>query len=805
MQKRRRQNVQRKAPTGKRTTWLVVGIVAVALGMGGVLWIATRPPVLGVEAILAVFDEGEQYGGLTISYPLDETLFPPEIAPATFRWQDNRQGSDDWLVTIQFPDGAGRMSSLVSACQWEPSDEEWDQIKRRSLKGNATVTVLGVSCDGPVKINSGAGISIGTSGDEAGAPLFYREVNLPFRDAVKDPSRIRWRFGEISSQERPPIVLEKLPVCGNCHSFSDSGEVLGMDVDYANDKGSYVITPVSKEIVLQSSQIITWSDCEREDDEPTFGLLSQVSPNGRYVVSTVKDRAVFVATDDLAFSQLFFPVKGILAVYDRQSKQFSALPGADDPELVQSNPTWSPDGKEIVFARAKAMRLESLEVKERVLLAREECREFLDEGKPFIFDLYRIPFDDGKGGKAEPLEGASHNGMSNYFPKYSPDGKWIVFCKAKNYMLLQPDSELYIVPAGGGDARRMRCNTGRMNSWHSWSPNGKWLVFSSKANSAYTQLFLTHLDEQGNSSPPVLLERFTAQDRAANIPEFVNLQVGAIRKMSEQFIDDYSHVRAGKESYRGGDLGNSVAAFRKALQINPDNLDANFFLAEILLIQGKLDEAEVATHKWIELDPDDANGYRNLGIIARRRQNLPEALKYFREALRIAPESAQGHLCLGGLLLESGSLKEAKVHLLEAARLDPSDHMAHFSLAQVFEGEGDLESAVLHLTRSLEQEPQFLPTILTLASIRAMSADAGLRNGEQAVRLATAACELTGYESAEALDALGAAHAEVGRFSDAVSVAQAALRISHATGNRALANEIQLRLEHYRRREPLRR
>ena len=94
-------------------------------------------------------------------------------------------------------------------------------------------------------------------------------------------------------------------------------------------------------------------------------------------------------------------------------------------------------------------------------------------GRPFLFDLYRIPYNDGKGGSPEPLEGASNNGMSNYLAKYSPDGKWIVFCKAKSYMLLQPDSELYIIPAEGGKARRLRANTIRMNSWHSWSPNGK--------------------------------------------------------------------------------------------------------------------------------------------------------------------------------------------------------------------------------------------------------------------------------------------------------------------------------------------
>ena len=62
-----------------------------------------------------------------------------------------------------------------------------------------------------------------------------------------------------------------------------------------------------------------------------------------------------------------------------------------------------------------------------------------------LFELYRIPFNEGKGGKAEPIKGASNNGMSNYFAKFSPDGKWIVFCKAKSFMLLQPDSELYMI------------------------------------------------------------------------------------------------------------------------------------------------------------------------------------------------------------------------------------------------------------------------------------------------------------------------------------------------------------------------
>jgi Tol biopolymer transport system component len=147
------------------------------------------------------------------------------------------------------------------------------------------------------------------------------------------------------------------------------------------------------------------------------------------------------------------------------------------------------------------------------------------------YDLYRVPFDGGRGGVALPLKGASGNGMSNYFPRYSPDGKWVVYTRSRSGSMLQPDSELWIVPAGGGKARRMQCNRKIFNSWHSWSSNGRWLLFSSKANGPYTEIFLTHVDGEGNDTPPVLLSRFSDNGYAANVPEFVPLRTDAIRSI----------------------------------------------------------------------------------------------------------------------------------------------------------------------------------------------------------------------------------------------------------------------------------
>jgi cytochrome c553 len=60
-------------------------------------------------------------------------------------------------------------------------------------------------------------------------------------------------------------VLETLPVCGNCHSFPADGKTLAMDVDYANSKASYVITQVTEQMTLATSDIITWKDYRKGD------------------------------------------------------------------------------------------------------------------------------------------------------------------------------------------------------------------------------------------------------------------------------------------------------------------------------------------------------------------------------------------------------------------------------------------------------------------------------------------------------------------------------------------------------------
>ncbi|RPI12050.1 MAG: tetratricopeptide repeat protein [Lysobacterales bacterium] len=642
-------------------------------------------------------------GRLEIKYPLDGTLFPPEIVAPTFVWSDATEGVAEWKVLLRYEGEDTVLRHATKEPSWRPTAEEWAEIKRRSTERDAEVAIVGVGAREAA--TSAATVRIRTSTDPVGDSIFYREVPLPFLTAVQDPSRIRWRFGSIDSEDSPPIVLENLPVCGNCHSFSSDGSVLGLDVDYGNDKGAYAVLPVSKDMVLDDEKIITWSDYRRDDGEATFGLLSQVSPDGRYVISTVKDRAVFVATPEITFSQLFFPIKGVLAVYDRKNGTFEALPGADDPAYVQSNPTWSPDGKYVVFARAKAYTKPSIANAKTVLLDEKDVPEFVERREPFKYDLYRVPFNDGKGGKAEPIEGASHNGMSNYFAKFSPDGKWIVFCKAKDFMLLMPDSELHIVPAEGGEARRLTANTPLMNSWHSFSSNGRWLVFSSKAYTPYTQLFLTHIDAEGNSTPPVVLERFTASDRAANIPEFVPVDPDTIAKIQERFLDAYSFLRAGMANERTGNYAGAVRLYRRGLEIEAANVELLNAIGFALFQQGHSREAVVELEKAIAADPKHAKSHNNMALASIELGELEIAEAHYRESLAIQPQPAI-YNDLGVVLERLGMPEDAEAAYRSALKLDSRSSAAHTNLGASLARSGKYAEAEKHFRAALAADPK---------------------------------------------------------------------------------------------------
>jgi len=491
-----------------------------------------------IEAIISVIDDKHEYSPIRVTNPLHGALFPIDIASPVIEWTDTDCGASLWLAQVTFTGEEQTVNYLTGGTTWTPDRKTWELIKKHSLNERAVLSVYGINTEDGITIAGRGRVSFSTSADSVGAPILYMQLPLPFAFAQKHPDLFRWLLADLSSYEKPPVVLKNMPVCGNCHSFSRDGKVIGMDIDYRGDKGGYLLADMGKTMKVTPEDIISWNELQGSNTSTlSFGFFPKVSPDGRYVIATVKEKSFFISLNDPAFSQFFFPAAGVLSYYVSSDKTFHLLAGADDPAFVQTCPDWSYDGKYIAFSRTRVNNdLVDLVVKKTLNNVDPDTPlSVLNEKYQIQYDLYRVPFNNGRGGIPEPIPGASGNGMSNYFPRYSPDGKWIVFCKSKSGVALQPDSRLYIIPAGGGTARELTANRHVMNSWHSWSPNGRWLAFSSKEKGPLTVTYLCHIDEKGNDSVPVLLSRLQDRNRSNMVPEFGNIKP-----------DTFQHLRIGE-------------------------------------------------------------------------------------------------------------------------------------------------------------------------------------------------------------------------------------------------------------------
>jgi len=797
----------------------------------------------------AVLAGAQPHGRITIEYPLDGSLFPPDFAPPTFLFRDSVASNTAWRAEVRFS-GGGPVLRLTVEAQWlepgeidyraiadtnelpkvpperaatrtwRPGRELWDEIKRRSVEHSATLVLEGFSPLEPEKTVSRGSVTLRTSKDPVGAPVFFRDVPLMpaqlERGLIKPlpPSAlplVAWRLRYVH-EDQSRLLIDDLPVCMNCHSFSRDGRTLGLDVDGPqNDKGLYALVPIRKETVIHNRDVIAWSNFRGKlGGKIRVGFMSQVSPDGQTVVTMVNgsefDRSqpvkgagiapelppdvqgnFYVANfRDYRFLQVFYPTRGILAWYDRESRQLKPLPGADDPDFVHTNAAWSPDGKWIVFARARA--------RDAYPPGTPMAERANDPNETQIqYDLFRIPFNSGRGGKAEPVAGASGNGMSNSFPKVSPDGKWIVYVQARNGLLMRPDSELYIVPFEGGTPRRMNCNTPLMNSWHSFSPNGRWLVFSSKSRSPYTQMFLTHIDENGNDSPAILVENATAANRAVNIPEFVNIGVDEWLKIDAPATEFYRISDRALAFYRQGRFDEAISEWKKALDLDPKDAAAVSNLGAALHGAGRLEEAAKEFARALEIDPDNVRAHSNIGIALASSGKYEEAARHFERALDLRPGDAQAHSAYGGMLVETGQVEKALPHLRIALELTPDSPDALNNYAGALARAGRYQESLPYFRKALEWEPN--SAILHFNYGRALAAAGDLKNGLAHVEKAA---QGSGGTEPLILERLADLYLEAGRKGDALACARRAAEAARRRGDEPSAARL---LEKVRRLE----
>jgi len=173
-------------------------------------------------------------------------------------------------------------------------------------------------------------------------------------------------------------------------------------------------------------------------------------------------------------------------ILDLKTMQLTPLAGASDPAVAQTMPSWGTNGQ-IAFVRV-------------------ENKADAPEGGFWLMGASRIYSVPETGGTAQLIKGTDDPTRFNYYPSYSPDGKWLAFTSAhldqgQQGTFANPDAKVYVVPAVGGNATLLTANaTGASNSWPSWSRDGKVLSFSAKPANGNWGIFYTSFEPTSGQS-----------------------------------------------------------------------------------------------------------------------------------------------------------------------------------------------------------------------------------------------------------------------------------------------------------------
>jgi Flp pilus assembly protein TadD len=236
---------------------------------------------------------------------------------------------------------------------------------------------------------------------------------------------------------------------------------------------------------------------------------------------------------------------------------------------------------------------------------------------------------------------------------------------------------------------------------------------------------------------------------------------------------------------------------RDTLAKNPLASDAHNDLGVILVRRNDLAGARSEFDAAVRTDPNNIAAQSNLAFVTALQGGLSEARSRFQAILRVKPFDAETHLRMASLCKTQRQCRRARYHLQMAMRMKPSAETKS-QLAQLCYETGQPGEAAAAFRESLRMKPDSTEALNNLAWLLATCSDERVRDGAEAVRCAKEACKLTDFKEPVFMSTLAAAYAETGRFPQAISMAEKALRLQMTAGQTELAELNRQLLAQYR-------
>ena len=221
-------------------------------------------------------------------------------------------------------------------------------------------------------------------------------------------------------------------------------------------------------------------------------------------------------------------------------------------------------------------------------------------------------------------------------------------------------------------------------------------------------------------------------------PEFVNLLESSARsfvpdqdlaeferrfaklrrtKVSSQTEDDETTItwnQRGIDASVGRQFAEAIKYYDRALEINPNMIDALNNKGIALRESGSFQEALACHERVIELDPQYADGWNAKGNVLLDLHTPGEALKCYDRTLAIDPMHAKAWYNKGNLLFDLRRHQEAIACYKRSLEINPINASAWYNKGLLLMEQGNFKEAAKCFKETLRIEPQHLKAKMNL-------------------------------------------------------------------------------------------
>ena len=470
-------------------------------------------PVIDPKSPSAVpSNPGSQFSGSPsgtgpcVIEPEDGALYPYNWTRPRIKWTG---GSSLTQITIHADIEANDLVVYTTGTSWLMDKDIWTGLSSHVHEQDLSVTVRAAGGGATtVKFQIASASAAGSIVFWAADPTAVGNQNVT---TVNDTTSFlrgftvgeegvadTLKFSQVQQPSRDQSAKKRTPTCIGCHSATpDSGFVAFVD----NWPWNSAIAGVKPGIV--GNQLPNLSEGGLADlNKPWAGAAAFSSAawqDGKRIMVTTssgQNEQQPWSTDNKQPAKLVWynldsptpPILNTVGVDQQPIAQMSANNYGVIARNGDSNgvafPTWSHDGSTIIYSSTNGGCMDGR----------------LEKGAT---DLYSVPYNNGSGGDAKPVPGASDKGYEEYYAAYSPDNTMVVFDRIPSggVMYANPSAEIYFVPLGSapgaGTAVRLAANdpvscTGKSspginNHFPKWAPaatsyNGRtyyWIIYSS--------------------------------------------------------------------------------------------------------------------------------------------------------------------------------------------------------------------------------------------------------------------------------------------------------------------------------------